>query len=108
MLKTLVRYKGALPVSSGPSFLCRNRLGVYCYMRRIPSHFRRSHPALPPFIRKSLLTRNRRKALRLARKLSVIFDELAQQYFGSPEEFAAAIKLLQRYEAAERQCTRGE
>jgi hypothetical protein len=25
-----------------------------------------------------------------------MFDELAQQYFSSPEEFAAALKLLQR------------
>ena len=29
-----------------------------------------------------------------------MFDELAQQYFNSPEEFAAAVKILQQYNYA--------
>jgi len=35
--------------------------------------------------------------------LSATFDQLAQQYFGSPEGFAKAIKLVQEYKSAERQ-----
>ncbi|MGI9568617.1 MAG: hypothetical protein ACR2PH_02515 [Desulfobulbia bacterium] len=30
-----------------------------------------------------------------------MFDELAQQYFGSADEFAAALKLLQKCKTAE-------
>jgi len=87
-------------LSSAPSFLYRNRCGVYCFQRRVPEHFRQGASPLPAFIRTSLSTKNRILALAKARKLSVMFDELAQQYFNSPEDFWAAVKLLQRYKDA--------
>jgi len=37
----------------------------------------------------------------MARKLSAAFDEIAQQYFSTPEGFAKAIKLVQKYKEAE-------
>ena len=88
-------------MSSIPSFLYRNRCGIFCFQRRIPEYFSKRESQLPPLFRKSLGTKNKRVALRKARKLSVMFDELAQQYFGSADEFAAALKLLQQCKTAE-------
>lgn len=81
---------------SAPSFLYRNQCGIFCYQRRIPVQLRVGDPLPSAFFRKSLRTRNKRTALSLARKLSVMFDELAQRYFDSPEDFYNGLLLLQK------------
>jgi integrase len=57
-----------------PSYITKNRLGIYYFQLRIPKQFCQNHPHLPSLIRKSLGTRNRREALRLARKLVVLME----------------------------------
>lgn len=88
-------------MGSSPSFLYRNRWGVYCFQRRVPKHFRQADPSLPKFIRRSLSTHDKTAATRMARRISTAFDDLAKQYFASPAQFAKAIKLLQHYRTAE-------
>ena len=84
--------------SFSPAFLYRNRFGIYCFQRRVPKHFRIANPKLPRFVRRSLSTRDRAVAITIARKLSVKFDALAQQFFKDKVGFARAIKLLSEYD----------
>ncbi len=75
-MESWVRYKGALLMSStGFSYLVKNRLGIFYLQLRIPKHIRDNDPELKPLVRKSLRTRNRREALRLARKLVVWMED---------------------------------
>lgn len=76
-----------------PTYLYKNRLGVYCFQRRVPETFKTE--ALPTYVRFSLKTKHLRTALKCARKIAVKFDALAQQYFETEEGFARAVKLLQ-------------
>ncbi|MFC7460599.1 DUF6538 domain-containing protein [Hydrogenophaga defluvii] len=87
---------------SGPSYLYRNRYGIFYFQRRIPEHMRalKSGSTSPIFVRISLRTRNIREALIKARRMSFEFDQIAQQYFHSPEDFAYAIKKYQELQAA--------
>jgi len=57
-----------------PSYITKNRLGIYYFQLRVPKQFCQNNPHLPPLIRKSLGTRNRREALRLARKMVVLME----------------------------------
>lgn len=85
---------------SGPSFLVQNRLGIYCYQRRIPKSIRSVNAFLPKLVRISLRTRSKTIALRFARTIAVMWDQRAQQYFRSEEDFHRGMKLLQEYLAA--------
>ncbi len=85
---------------SGPSFLIQNRLGIYCYQRRIPDSIRSANAFLPKFIRLSLRTRNKVIAMRFARTIAVMWEKRAQQYFKSEDDFHRGMKLLQEYLAA--------
>ncbi len=78
-----------------------NRLGFCIFQCCIPGHLRKANPSLGRSFRKSLHTRNRRKALRHAKVLSVMMDELAKQYFHDAAPCARALKLLQEYRSAE-------
>ena len=90
-------------VSSAPTFLYRNHCGTYCFQRRIPQAIRSRDFSRPLFFRTSLRTKNRKDALRLARKIVVIFDELAQIYFSDEQEFIKAMELNVRSIQAESQ-----
>lgn len=57
-----------------PSYITKNRLGIYYFQLRVPKPFCQNNPHLPPLIRKSLGTRNRGEALRLARKMVVLME----------------------------------
>ncbi|MDD2725589.1 MAG: site-specific integrase [Methylovulum sp.] len=57
-----------------PSYITKNRLGIYYFQLRVPKQFCQNNPHLPPLIRKSLGTRNRREALRLARQMVVLME----------------------------------
>lgn len=61
--------------SSGFSYLCKSRHGIWYLQLRIPKQIRDTNPHLPPLVRKSLKTRNRREALRLARKMVVWMED---------------------------------
>ena len=72
-------------------------MGIYIFQFKIPQHFRTHNSDLGILFRKSLRTRNKRIAIKIARKLSVIMDELIQEYFNDTKSFAKALKLLQQY-----------
>lgn len=76
-----------------PSYIYKNRLGVYCFQRRVPEALRTE--TVPAFVRFSLKTKHLQTALKFARKIAVKFDALAQQYFETEDSFLKAVKLLQ-------------
>lgn len=61
--------------STGPSYITKNRFGIFYLQLRIPLHIRQNRPDCQALIRKSLRTRNRHEALRLARRLVVWMEQ---------------------------------
>ena len=90
LLEWLVWYIGVLHMSSNPSFIYRNRCGIFCFQRRIPEYCRKRDSQLPLLFRKSLGTKNRRIAQRRARKLS------ASPYIACVSAFSAQQKFIYR------------
>ena len=84
-------------MASSPSYLYRNRCGIYCFQRRIPKAFRLVDTGLPAFVRLSLATTSRKEALRRARKMTVSLDEIMKDHFDSAEGFSNAMALFYRY-----------
>lgn len=54
-------------------------------------------PAGKQLIRKTLRTRDRRTALKLARWYSILMDKLAKRFFDTPESYGKAQELLMKY-----------
>lgn len=61
--------------SGSPSYITKNRLGIYLLQIRVPHHIRITNPDAKALIQRSLRTRNKRDALRKARKLVVWMEE---------------------------------
>ncbi len=80
-----------------PSFLVRNRLGIYYFQRRVPEKFRALTPTLPIFVRLSLHTKTISLARKLARLLAAMWDQRAQTYFKSEDDYHRGMKLLEQY-----------
>ena len=87
-------------MASSPSYITKNRLGIYCFQYVIP--------ILRPIIevksskklfRKSLKTRVRREALKHARLLWLIMDKLSEKYFDDAVAFGKAMELLKKYDS---------
>lgn len=91
-------------MSSGPSFLYRNRCGIFCFQRRVPLPYLERTTSLPTFVRLSLRTKNKSVAKRLARTLSAMMDLRAKQYFRDEESFHRAMKLFQQFLSAQSRC----
>lgn len=79
------------------NFLYQNRLGIYCFQRRIPKYYWEKNKKIPKLLRFSLGTREKSVAVKLARMFSVMFDLRAKQYFKTEESYHEAIKLFQEY-----------
>lgn len=58
-----------------PSYITKNRLGIYILQIRIPNHIRHNQPNSKALVQRSLRTRNRSEALRKARKMVVWMEE---------------------------------
>jgi hypothetical protein len=86
-------------MTSTPSFITKNRLGIYYFQLTIPSIISRktSAPVFSKLLRKSLGTRNRREALRKSRILWVMMDKIINQYFEDSDSFGRAMKLLKEW-----------
>ena len=96
-----MRYTRVLQqVTSAPSYVTTNRLGIFYFQYRVPTHFQQSGISRRLF-RKSLHTRDRRLALKLARRWAVGMDDLAKRFFATPEAFGKAMELLMRYKGIE-------
>ena len=84
-------------MTSSPSYITKNRLGIYCFQYAIPSIIvKTGQNQLKQLFRKSLHTRNRREALKQARFLWLIMDKLADKYFRDPMSYGKAMELLKR------------
>jgi integrase len=84
-------------VTFSPSYLMKNRYGIFYFQYRIPSKFLKIAHGRKLF-RVSLRTRVRREALKQARKWAILMDKLANQFFDSPESFGKGMELLMKYQ----------
>jgi len=96
---------GALPrcvlmANHTPSYITKNHLGIYLFQMKLPTAIRCQLSVQKVLFRKSLKTRNRNHALKLARFLAVIMDNLSKKYFDYPASFGKAMQLLMSYELA--------
>lgn len=82
-----------------PSYLVRNRFGVYYFQRRIPKSHKLKFPNSPTFVRISLRTKELKVAKRIMRRLVADWDKRAQSYFNCEDDFHRAQKLLERYKS---------
>ena len=79
--------------SKTPSYLTKNRFGVYSFQARLPVALIRANPTLNHLVRFTLKTCERAVAVRLARRKIIVLDTI-KAYFGSDYKAAAeAIKL---------------
>lgn len=86
-------------MNSAPSYITKNRLGIFYFQYVIPSII--YHPIniqKKKVFRKSLRTRDRRQALRMARIMWLIMEKLTNKYFKDPTQLGRALKLLQGYD----------
>jgi len=90
---------------SGPTFLTKNRFGVFYFQRRIPAALTSSDETIAPMVRLSLRTKQKSKALLLARRIATMWDMRAQQFFKTEEHYHRGMKLLQGYLAAASRCS---
>lgn len=87
-------------MTSNPSYITKNRLGIYCFQYAIPSTISRlSEKPLKQLFRKSLRTRNRREALKQARFLWLIMDKLVDKYSHDHVTYGKVMELLMRYDS---------
>ena len=87
-------------MTSSPSYITKNRCGIYCFQYAVPSTIYQIGKNQPKkLFRKSLHTRERREALKHARILWLIMDKLLNKYFEDPIALGKAMQLLQRYES---------
>ena len=83
-----------------PSYITKNRLGIYIFQYKLPIIIRCQLSTKKVLFRKSLKTRNRNHALKLARFLAVIMDHLSKKYFNEPASYGKAMELLASYNIA--------
>jgi len=83
-----------------PSYITRNRLGIYLFQMKLPATLRCQITNNKVLFRKSLKTRSRNHALKHARFLAVIMDNLSKKYFNEPASFGKAMQLLASYDIA--------
>ena len=85
-------------VNYSPSYLIKNRYGIFYFQYRIPTRLL-AYSKGQKLIRLSLRTRILRNALKQARMLRTIMDKLANQFFTSTESFGKGMELLMKYNA---------
>ena len=82
-----------------PSYITKNRVGTYCFQFVLPSIIDAyGKNTTKKLFRKSLKTKNRRNALRSARILWLIMDNLYKKYFKDPLQLGRALELVQNYD----------
>ena len=84
-------------MGSAPTYITKNRLGIYCFQYAIPSIIHRtSEKQNKRIFGKSLRTKDRRLALNQARLLWLTMEKLVKKYFGDNIQFAKAMKIFAR------------
>lgn len=88
--------------SKTPSYITKNRLGIYYFQYCVPSFLLKSNKkSIKKVFRKSLHTRNRSTALKQSRILWLIMDKLKLRFFHDHFAFGKAMELLMHYEKYE-------
>lgn len=90
-------------ITKNPSYITKNRLGIYVFQYKIPSHFRKNNHKLKVLFRKSLRTRCHKEALKKSRKLIVYIDDLQKKYFKDSQAYEMGMELLKTDEYMVRQ-----
>jgi len=92
--------KTSKKIPKTPSYLTKNRFGVYSFQVRLPVALIKANPTLQPLVRFTLKTCERAVAVRLARRKIIVLDTI-KAHFGNDHKAAAeAIKLWKGYEDA--------
>ncbi len=73
-----------------PTYLTKNHLGIFIFQYRTPLRFIQERSDLIKLFRKSLGTREPRKALNLARRWIVLMDEIAHRYGNDLDAYSDA------------------
>jgi len=84
-------------VNSSPTYLVKNRFGVYYFQRRLPLDVQKRSPSLTKLVRLSLRTKSKKEALRLVRLLLVMWDSRAKKYFKTEDDYDDAMVLFEKY-----------
>ncbi len=81
-----------------PSYITKNRLGIYYFQYLIPRDVSYSQNRGKCFFRKSLRTRDRSEALEKSRILCVFMTSINKKYFKNAELYGRAMELLAQWE----------
>lgn len=84
-------------MTSRNSFIYANQWGVWCFQRRFSKNWLSMHPWSPAMFRQSLRTKDRGLALRLARKIAVMLDEIQSRFYKTEADFLEAVKIYTSY-----------
>ena len=83
-----------------PSYITKNRLGIYSFQVRLPTAITRYNPHLKHLLRLTLKTRDKAVALRLARRKIVVLDSIKLIFEDDAGLAARAVKLWMEYESS--------
>jgi len=81
-----------------PSYITKNRLGIYYFQYLIPRDISYARNKGKCFFKKSLKTRARTEALEISRFLTVIMSSINKKYFSNAEAYGKAMELLAQWE----------
>jgi integrase len=81
-----------------PSYITKNRLGIYSFQVRLPTAITRYNPHLKHLLRFTLETRDKAIALRLARRKIVVLDSIRLLFKDDSKSTARAVELWVEYE----------
>jgi len=81
-----------------PAYITTNRLGIFLFQARIPSHIISDKT----LFRKSLRTRSRSEAILLAREIKWGFDEVVNRFHNDPALFTQGLQTLSQYQVKQK------
>ena len=81
-----------------PSYITKNRLGIYSFQARLPTAITRYNPHLKHLLRFTLETRDKATALRLARRKIVVLDTIRLLFNDDSKSASRAVELWVEYE----------
>ena len=81
-----------------PSYLTKNRFGIYSSQARIHAYIIHSNQELKCLIRFTLKTSDRAIAVRLARRKALVLDSIKHHFDSDPKSAGRAIELWLEYE----------
>ena len=81
-----------------PSYLTKNRFGIYSFQVRLSLSITRYNPSLKPLVRFTLKTCDRALAIRLARRKITVLDAIKHHFSNDAKSAGRAVVLWMEYE----------